>query len=56
MKAGLVPKWLREWEKENEYPQNHKGDWCIFNSKVFCQEGFCKNCNSNPKIGDKNET
>ena len=23
----------------------HKGEWCIHNSNVFCQEGYCMNCN-----------
>ncbi len=24
---------------------NHKGEWCIYNDKIFCQEGYCGNCN-----------
>jgi len=24
---------------------NHKGNRCIYNPKVFCQEGYCQNCN-----------
>ena len=24
---------------------NHKGTWCWFDVKVFCQEGWCVNCN-----------
>jgi len=23
---------------------NHKGNWCIYNPNVFCQEGYCQNC------------
>ena len=28
----------------NELTQSHKGQWCWVRNNVFCQEGFCLNC------------
>ena len=27
--------------------QNHKGTWCMVDSNLFCQEGFCSECEIN---------
>jgi len=24
--------------------KNHKGEWCQVNPNIFCQEGYCSNC------------
>lgn len=29
---------------------NHKGEPCVFNDRIFCQEGYCSECNLNPKL------
>jgi len=26
-------------------PTNHKGEWCPYNVNIFCQEGYCSECN-----------
>jgi len=23
---------------------NHKGEWCIYQGNIFCQGGYCNNC------------
>lgn len=23
---------------------NHKGTWCIYHPEIFCQEGYCSEC------------
>jgi len=24
--------------------ENHKGEWCVINPNIFCQEGYCSEC------------
>lgn len=29
---------------ENHNIENHKGKFCIYDNTIFCQEGYCVNC------------
>jgi|GEM_PF-4598688 len=24
--------------------ENHKGEWCVIKRGIFCQEGYCSEC------------
>jgi len=33
-----------ETETTELEPENHKGEFCIYNKNTFCQEGICSEC------------